>query len=215
MHVCLCVSVYVRVCEGGYATQPQTAQRYSLRWWLVIHMFVLQTVSHHSIEFLLQGLPLPLNGTCHQGRWNVRGWILTHFVCRFVPARWDSQGASKCQLGTVVSIWLAYPRHISSSNVFQINSSKSLSLQFWQFAFALFLYVKRELNRLIEILWTDKLYPHTSKSFFRSCYYSECRGLFENGFSFSFKKRSSSVWVFLLCIVRCPWLSWKEPPNKM
>lgn len=49
-----------------------------------------------------------------------------HFVCRFVPARWDSKGASKCQLATTVSIWLAYPRHNSSSHVIQINSTQVL-----------------------------------------------------------------------------------------
>lgn len=77
LHACASGSVYV--CEGEYATQAQPAQRYSLQWWLLIHMFALQVVPHHSIEFLLQGVPLPLNRSCHQGRWNVRGWIFSAF----------------------------------------------------------------------------------------------------------------------------------------
>lgn len=88
-------------------------------------MFVLQAFPHHSIEFLLWGLPLSLNGSCLWGRWNVRGRILAHFICQFVPALWDSQSASKCQLGTVVSIRLAYPRHSSNSQLFKLMAVSS------------------------------------------------------------------------------------------
>lgn len=141
--ICLCVC-----CVEEYMTEPMNAPRYSLQCWLLIHMFVRKVVAHHSIEFLPWVLPFPLNGRRHRGRWNVKRWILALLRCRFVPACWDCKAASKCQLCAAVSIWLAYPHHIYSSQVIRINSSESSSQQFFANRFSHYLGSRNELHRL-------------------------------------------------------------------
>lgn len=76
MQMSVCVHVWIcYMC----VLQAQTAQRHSLQWWLLIHIFALRAVAHHSIEFLLRGVPLPLNGSCHQAKYNVRGLNFSTF----------------------------------------------------------------------------------------------------------------------------------------
>lgn len=88
-------------------------------------MFVLQAFPHHSIEFPCEVCLCLWMEVVSGGRWNVRVRILAHFVCQFVPALRDSQSASKCQLGAVVSIRLVYPRHSSNSRLFKLTAVSS------------------------------------------------------------------------------------------
>lgn len=118
--VCACVCLRWRICH------PTSDSTEIFITAVTANPYVCTASGSLSLNWVSPARPtLLLNGSCHRGRWNVRGWILVHFVCRFAPARWDSQGASKCQPGTAASIWLAYPRHRSSSRVVQINISKS------------------------------------------------------------------------------------------
>lgn len=155
----------VCVCEGEYATQPQTAQRYSLLWWLLIHMFVLRAVfpslnwvsparSTSASEWELSPGEVKCEGV------NFSAFCLSICTSSLRQPRCFQMSPRYCSINMI---------SLPAPHLFLCMLSESIAASPCpcdpDSLLCFYVYVKKGRLKLYRFCENDKLYPHTSEMF--------------------------------------------------